>query len=247
MLQVQELVKDYRKVRAVDRVSFDVGEGEIVGLLGPNGAGKTSLLRCCASILQPTTGHILIKGVDLVKNPSLAKRGLAYVPEVPNLYELLTVDEHLRFVAMCFKSLERYDRLGDQLLKQYDLMEKKNELVATLSKGMRQKLSIACAMVHDAKVLLFDEPLIGVDPAGVSEFKTEIAMRREEGCSILISTHLLDTAEKLCDRVVILAKGKKVAEGTVEQLRVGTDMESADLEHLFLSLTQTDAPPPLSR
>ncbi|HRF60349.1 MAG TPA: ABC transporter ATP-binding protein [Fimbriimonadaceae bacterium] len=240
MLEVVDLIKEYKKLRAVDRLTFRIEPGEIVGLLGPNGAGKTSCLRCIAGILRPTYGQVLINGFDLIHDQARAKGGLAFVPELPSLYELLTVDEHLKFVAMCFGTLDVYDAMGAELLDRYTLSEKRNDLVATLSKGMRQKLSIACALVHRANVLLFDEPLIGVDPAGVHEVKQEILRAKEAGCSILISTHLLDTAEKLCDRVIILRRGVKVAEGSLDDLRTQSNMEDADLEAMFLKLTSDD-------
>ncbi len=238
MLQVIDLVKEYKKLRAVDGLSFDVNPGEIVGLLGPNGAGKTTALRCASGILRPTGGRVLVNGCDIVADQARAKAGLAFVPEVPNLYELLTVREHLRFVAMCFNTLDLFEQRHEELLERYALTEKRDQLVATLSKGMRQKLAIACALVHGANVMLFDEPIVGIDPLGVAEFKQELARAREAGCAILVSTHLLDTAEKLCDRVVILAHGRKLAEGTLAELRAGAGMEGADLEELFLKLTQ---------
>ncbi|HRI43059.1 MAG TPA: ABC transporter ATP-binding protein [Fimbriimonadaceae bacterium] len=245
MLEVVGLVKEYKRFRAVDDLSFTIGRGEIVGLLGPNGAGKTTCLRCICGILRPTFGRILINGHDVVTDQAAAKSGLAFVPELPSLYELLTVDEHLRFIAMCFGTIEVYDRMGEQLLERYSLLDKRNELVATLSKGMRQKLSIACALIHNANVLLFDEPLIGVDPAGAHEVKSEISRARDAGASVLISTHLLDTAERLCDRVIILARGVKVAEGTLADLRAMSNMEGAGLEEVFLRLTSEAKPPPI--
>jgi len=247
MLEVVGVTKVFKTVRAVDGVSFNVGPGEIVGLLGPNGAGKTTLMRCITTILEPSAGNIRINGYDLRTQMDKAKRGLAFVPEVPNLYELLTVEEHIRFVAMCFDTMSVFEANIDVLLRRYSLLDKRNELVATLSKGMRQKLSIACAMVHNANVFLFDEPIIGVDPAGVAEFKAEMARGREQGFTYLVSTHLLDVAEKLCDRVVIMNKGKMVAWGTVDELRNNSQMQGADLEHLFLSLTQPNEAPPLPR
>lgn len=243
MLEVVDLVKEYKRFRAVDRLSFRIEPGEIVGLLGPNGAGKTTALRCIAGILRPTSGLILVNGYDVVEDQARAKAGLAFVPELPSLYELLTVDEHLRFVAMCFGTLNVYDEQAQNLLTRYALWDKRDELVATLSKGMRQKLSIACALIHRANVLLFDEPLIGIDPAGVAEVKNEIIQAKANGCSVLISTHLLDTAERLCDRVIILAKGSKVAEGTLDELRRMSNMEHAALEDVFLHLTQEASVP----
>ncbi|MDR3688849.1 MAG: ABC transporter ATP-binding protein [Fimbriimonas sp.] len=238
MLQVTRLVKQYKQFRAVNDLSFTISPGEIVGLLGPNGAGKTTALRCVAGILKPTAGNVTINGYDVVADQARAKSGLAFVPEVPSLYELLTVDEHLRFVAMCFRTLDRYEALRDELLDRYDLTEKKDMLVATLSKGMRQKLSVACALIHNANVLLFDEPMIGIDPAGARELKEELMRERNAGAAILISTHLLDTAEKLCDRVIIVARGHKVAEGTLQQLQHLSSREGQSLEDVFLALTE---------
>ncbi len=237
MLQVTGLIKEYKDYRAVNDLTFTIRPGEIVGLIGPNGAGKTTALRCMAGILRPTSGQILINGHDLINDQMNAKRGLAFVPEVPSLYELLSVYEHLRFVAMCFDNLAKFDRDHEALLRKYHLWEKKENLVATLSKGMRQKLSVACAMIHEANVFLFDEPLIGIDPSGAHELKQELINARDAGGSILISTHLLDTAEKLCDRVLIMARGKLLAEGTPEELRAHYNMEDKSLEELFLSLT----------
>lgn len=237
MLQVNGLVKEYKDYRAVNDLSFSIKPGEIVGLIGPNGAGKTTALRCIAGILRPTQGNILINGHDLIHDQKHAKKGLAFVPEVPSLYELLTVFEHLRFVAMCFDNLAGFDMKYEMLLRKYHLWDKKDNLVATLSKGMRQKLSVACALIHDANVFLFDEPLIGIDPAGAHELKQELLNARAGGASILVSTHLLDTAEKLCDRVLIMARGKLLAEGTIEELRAHYGMEDKSLEDLFLTLT----------
>ena len=238
MLQVQSLVKQYKEYRAVNEVSFEIRPGEIVGLLGPNGAGKTTALRCVAGILRPTEGRVLINGHDVVADQAQAKKGLAFVPEVPSLYELLTVDEHLRFIAMCFDTLPIYDAKGESLLARYSLLDKKDALVATLSKGMRQKLSVACALVHDANVLLLDEPLIGIDPEGARELKDELRRARDEGASLLVSTHLLDTAENLCDRVIVMRKGVKIAEGTVRDLRaLVPGGEAMTLEDVFLRLT----------
>ncbi len=238
-------MKQYKRFRAVDGLSFAVAPGEIVGLLGPNGAGKTTALRCIAGILRPTEGRVTLAGHDALGDMAEAKRALAFVPEVPSLYELLTVWEHLKFVAMCFDSMPRFEAEGEGLLRRYSLIEKRDELVATLSKGQRQKLSVACALVHEARVLLFDEPLIGIDPAGAHELKAELMAARDAGAAVLVSTHLLDTAERLCDRVMIVARGRLVAQGTLRELQSAYGMEGRSLEDVFLSLTG-DAPPPLA-
>lgn len=243
MLQVDHLVKEYKNFRAVNDLSFTINPGEIVGLLGPNGAGKTTALRCVAGILKPTFGRVLINGWDIQTDQGKAKGGMAFVPELPSLYELLTVDEHLRFVAMCFDTLDVYEARRDELLARYHLNEKKDDLVATLSKGMKQKLAVACALVHNANVMLFDEPIIGIDPAGVAEIKEELRRAKEGGVAILVSTHLLDTAEKLCDRVIILARGQKLAEGTLGELQAKSGMAGKSLEEVFLELTDESRPP----
>jgi ABC-2 type transport system ATP-binding protein len=241
MLRIEGLTKLFGALAAVRQVSFRVDGGEIVGLLGPNGAGKTTTLRCVASILQPTAGRILLGGHDLALETEAAKRCLAYVPELPNPYEMLTVMEHLRFVAAAYDTEDELPR-AEELLKRLDLWEKRNDLAATLSKGMRQKLACACAFIHRPRLLCFDEPLIGIDPKGVRELKDLLMERRAAGDAVLVSTHMLDTAERLCDRVIIMHRGEVLAEGTVaelhEQARMGA---SASLEDVFLRLTQGKA------
>ena len=239
MLKVTGLVKYYKKTLAVDNVSFEVRNGEIVGLLGPNGAGKTTTLRCVTGIVQPNEGTIEVDGIDLAKNEAEAKRHIAFVPEVPTPYEMLTVIEHLRFTAMAYGTLDGFEERADKLLDLFELNQQRDDFVLSLSKGMKQKLAIACAFIHKAEVLLFDEPLIGIDPKGARELKDLIAQAKEDNNSILISTHMLDTAEKLCDRIIILQHGIIVAEGTMDELHERAKMgEDATLEDLFLRLTE---------
>jgi ABC-2 type transport system ATP-binding protein len=240
LLAIENLTKFYGRTRAIDNLSFSVAGGEIVGLLGPNGAGKTTALRCIATILQPTAGRITICGHDLATDELNAKRLLAYVPELPNPYEMLTVLEHLRFIAAAYDAEEQMAG-AEALLQRFDLWEKRNELAASLSKGMRQKLAAACAFLHHARVYCFDEPMIGIDPKGARELKDMLAERRDAGNAVLVSTHQLDTAERLCDRVIILQHGQVVAEGTLSELHARARMASdATLEDLFLRLTGED-------
>lgn len=239
MLRVTNLVKYYRRTLAVDGVSFDVNDGEIVGLLGPNGAGKTTVLRCITGIVQPTEGEVEIDDVRLAENEEEVKRRIAFVPEVPTPYEMLTVSEHLRFVAMAYDTMEKFDERADELLQRFDLREKRDDLVVSLSKGMKQKLAVACAFIHDARAILLDEPLIGIDPKGVHELKALLMRARDDGKSILISTHMLDTAERLCTRIIILQNGRIAAEGSLEELHERAKMgEDATLEDVFLRLTE---------
>ena len=238
LLQITGLCKNFGRTEAVRDLTFSVGGGEIVCLLGPNGAGKTTTIRCVASLLQPTAGRIVIGGFDLATETEAAKRGLAYVPEVPSPYEMLTVMEHLRFVAAAYDA-EGEMAQAEALLKRLDLWEKRGELGANLSKGMKQKLACACAFVHRARVFCFDEPLIGIDPRGGRELKDMLGERRAEGAAVLISTHVLDTAERLCDRVIIMHRGSVVAQGTVDEMRARAQMGAgAALEDVFLRLTE---------
>jgi len=241
MLQVVNLSKRFGNVSAVEDLSFSVNGGEIVGLLGPNGAGKTTTIRCVTSLLQPSGGHILLNGFDVADDPVSAKRALAFVPEIPNPYEMLTVMEHLRFVAAAYRTEEEMVH-AEEILKRLDLWEKRNDLGASLSKGMRQKLACACAFIHRAQIFCFDEPLIGLDPRGMRELKSMLIERRAQGNAILISTHMLDTAERLCDRVIIMNRGRLVAEGTVPELHtlLSSGVE-ASLEDMFLQLTEGTA------
>jgi ABC-2 type transport system ATP-binding protein len=239
LLKVANLVKYYRRTLAVDGLSFEVGDGEIVGLLGPNGAGKTTVLRCIAGIVQATEGSIEVDGISLAEREEDVKRRIAFVPEVPTPYEMLTVVEHLRFIAMAYQTMNGFDERAESLMRRFDLFEKRNDLVLSLSKGMKQKLAIACAFIHEAEVLLLDEPLIGIDPKGVHELKDMIFSAKAEGKSILISTHMLDTAERLCDRIIILRSGTIVAEGNLAELHRRSRMgEDASLEDVFLTLTE---------
>lgn len=239
MLRVLDLVKYYKKTVAVDGLSFEVGDGEIVGLLGPNGAGKTTILRCVTGIVQMTEGTIEVDGFDISNQEEEVKRRIAFVPEVPTPYEMLTVIEHLRFIAMAYQTMDRFEERAEELMKRFDLYEKRNDFVLSLSKGMKQKLAIACAFVHDARVILLDEPLIGIDPKGARELKDVIADAKQAGKSILISTHMLDTAEHLCDRIIIIRKGTIVAEGNLAELHERARMgNNASLEDVFLTLTE---------
>jgi len=242
LLYVENLSKRYKKFAALTDLSFHVSAGEIVGLLGPNGAGKTTSMRCIAGIIRPTGGRVSVGGFDMATQETDAKRRIAFVPEQPNPYEMLTVWEHLRFIALAYGVENGFEDRANALLARFALEAKRNELVGTLSKGMRQKLTIACAFLREAQVLLFDEPLIGLDPQGAKELRERIAEARSEGAAVLISTHMLETAEKLCDRILILRQGVKIIEGTLTDLRTRAQATGdASLEDVFLTLTGDEA------
>ncbi len=232
------LRKVYKNVTAVSDLSFTVNEGEIFGLVGPNGAGKTTTLKCICGIALPTEGLILLNGYNIRENEQEAKKLLAFVPETPNPYEILTVTEHMKFISMLY-SVENPDPKIEELLKTFELYEKKDDLVNSLSKGMKQKLTICCALVHDPKILLLDEPLIGIDPRGARTLKDILIKIAEQGNSIIISSHMLPVVEELCHKILIIDQGKKIAEGTLEDIRK-TALASSDasLEDIFLKITE---------
>ena len=230
-------------IPAVDDLSFQVSAGEIVGLIGPNGAGKTTTLRALAGILKPTSGHVRIDGHDLIAEPIEAKRRLAFMPDEPHLFEYLTVAEHLRLIARLY-TVEDFERRSRVLLDELELTGKEDSLPAELSRGMRQKVVIACGLVRSATTLLFDEPLTGLDPLGIRRMRETIASRAREGAAILLSSHLLHLVEEVCTRVMIMDRGRKVADGTFDELRARAELAQAgsSLEQIFLRVTGHDIP-----
>lgn len=238
VLEVINLKKHYKGNKAVDGISFHLNAGEIVGLTGPNGAGKTTTIKCILGLLRKTKGKVLVDGIDSTKQESKYK--LAYIPESPDIYPMLTVWEHLKFIALAYY-IDNWEEYGSEILKRFDLWDKKDNLGRDLSKGMRQKLSICCALLHKPDVFLVDEPLVGLDPKAIRELKDDFKSLRAEGKSLLISTHMLDTAEGLCDRIVVLKKGTLIMEGTIEDLRHKVNAgEDTSLEDLFLEVTEDE-------
>jgi ABC-2 type transport system ATP-binding protein len=226
---------------AVADLSFTVGSGEIVGLIGPNGAGKTTTLRSLAGILRPTEGRVQIDGHDIVSDPLEAKRRLAFMPDEPHLFEYLTVNEHLRLVARLY-NVPDFDRRAAALIDELELTGKEKSLPGELSRGMRQKVLIACGLVRDATTLLFDEPLTGLDPLGIRRMRETIVARGRAGAAILLSSHLLHLVEEICTRVIIMNRGAKIADGTFAELRTRADLAEAgsSLEEVFLRVTGDD-------
>lgn len=229
---------------AVDDLSFRVDAGEVVGLIGPNGAGKTTTLRALAGILRPTSGRVTIDGHDIVTDGIAAKRHLAFMPDEPHLFEYLTVEEHLRLVARLYQ-VEDFNRRARALLEELELTGKERALPGELSRGMRQKTVIACGLIRNASTLLFDEPLTGLDPVGIHRMRETIVARAKAGASILVSSHLLHLVEEICTRVVIMDRGRKLADGTVAELAARVDVAAAgsNLEDIFLRVTARDSEP----
>jgi ABC-2 type transport system ATP-binding protein len=236
VIDLIDVTKLYGALKAVDGLSFAVAAGEIVGLIGPNGAGKTTTLRCVAGIQRPSSGTIRIDGHDVVADPIQAKRRLAFVPDEPQLFDYLTVTEHLRLVARLY-GVAGADAAIGPLLERLELTDKRNALPAELSRGMRQKLAVGCALLHTPAALLFDEPLTGLDPLGIRRMKQTIVGCARGGAAVVVSSHLLHLVEEICGRIVIIAKGRKVADGTLEQLSGHPGLAGADLEEIFLRAT----------
>jgi ABC-2 type transport system ATP-binding protein len=237
-LTLEHLRRTYGSFTAVDDLSFTVGPGEIVGLIGPNGAGKTTTLRTLAGILRPTSGSVRIDGHDIVKDPLEAKKRLAFMPDEPHLFEYLTVEEHLRLIARLY-TVDDFDRRARTLLDELELAGKERSLPGELSRGMRQKVVIACGLVRNASTLLFDEPLTGLDPIGIRRMRETIVARARTGAAVLLSSHLLHLVEEVCTRVIIMAGGRKVADGTFAELASRADLATAgsNLEQIFLHVT----------
>ena len=238
MIALSSLTKLYGEFRAVDALSFTVAPGEIVGLIGPNGAGKTSTLRCIAGIQAPSAGSITVCGHDIVREPVEAKRQIAFMADEPHLFEYLTVMEHLRLTARIYHARD-FDARARALVEELELVGKENALPGELSRGMKQKVAIACGLLHDPHALLFDEPLTGLDPLGIRRMKQTIVAQGRAGATVIVSSHLLHMVEEICTRIVIIDRGVKVGDGTLTELSALAQTAGAgsNLEQIFLAVT----------
>ena len=238
MIDVQSLTKRYGEFVAVRELSFSVRPGEVLGLVGPNGAGKTSTLRCLAGIIPSNGGTVRIAGCDLAADPVGAKRQLAFFPDEPRLFDHLTVRQHLAFVARIY-GVTHHAALAQPLLEEFEIADKADVLPGELSRGMKQKLVIACGLLHGPKVMFFDEPLTGLDPLGIRRMKNSIIRRAREGAAIVLSSHLLHLLEEVCSHVLILKKGEKIADGTLAEVaaRFSQGDQNVNLEEAFLRAT----------
>ncbi len=238
MIELSQLTKRYGKFTAVAGIDLTIPKGELYGLLGPNGAGKTTTMRMIAGILRPTSGTVRIAGIDIQAQPMVAKAHLGFIPDRPFVYDKLTGAEFLRFVAGLYgQGGKVIERRIDELLELFELDAWKDELTETYSHGMRQKLIISSALVHRPDVIVVDEPMVGLDPKSARLLKDLLREFVTRGGTVLMSTHTLEIAEAMCDRIAIVHGGYIAAEGTMDALRLQTSSGDASLEELFLKLT----------
>jgi sodium transport system ATP-binding protein len=234
---VKGLTKQFGKLLAVDHVDFEVDRGEVFGLLGPNGAGKTTTLRMLCTLLRPTEGTAIVNGYDIRKEPLKVRKSLGVLPEEAGLYDRLTPIEHMLYYGRLHGMAENVIRKRSEgLLSRMELLERANGKISSFSKGMRQKVALMRAFLHNPPILLLDEPTAGLDVASARSIRDYVVSERKEGKSVVLSTHNMTEAQKLCDRVAIMNRGKIAAIGTVEELTIKT--AQTDLEDIFLQLTR---------
>lgn len=240
MIEIHNLTKSFGTFKAVDGLNLKVEPGEIFGFLGPNGAGKTTTVKILSGIMRPTSGRVIVAGHDVELEPLAAKRELAYIPDEPFVYPKLTGWEFLRFIGDLY-SVPRAEqaRRIPELLGTFELTEQAGELLESYSHGMKQKLLIASVLLRKPKVVLFDEPTVGLDPKSIRRFKLLLADIAKEGAAVFMCTHILDMAEKLCHSVGIIYRGRLVARGTVAEVKkLTTAAGIRSLEDVFLELTE---------
>ncbi|HLO14781.1 MAG TPA: ABC transporter ATP-binding protein [Anaerolineales bacterium] len=238
LIEAHSLTKRYGDKVAVDNVSFAVYSGEVFGFLGPNGAGKTSTIKMIVGLLQPTSGTVSVAGHDVQTQARLAKASCGYVPDTPNLYAKLSGQELLRFVGDLY-DLDRIQaaRRSDELLRMFELTSAANDTIDSYSHGMQQKISLAAALMHDPRVLVLDEPTVGLDPKSARLIKDILRQLADRGAAVMLSTHILEIAERMCDRIGIINKGQLIAVGTMAELRMLDKTGQTSLEDIFLRLT----------
>jgi ABC-2 type transport system ATP-binding protein len=243
MIALTNLKKQYGRFWAVDGINLSVAAGEIFGFIGPNGAGKTTTIRMMGGILAPTAGTVLIDGIDMSKEPEKAKTRIGFIPDRPFLYEKLTGWEFMRFSADLYGMQD--DRIraeAMELLQMFSLRDWADGLIESYSHGMKQRLIIAAALLHDPSVIIVDEPMVGLDPTGIRMVKDLLLSKAREGKTVFMSTHSLGVAEDICDRIGIINRGALIAMGTTNDLQKTAGFEDADLEAVFLKLTEEQMP-----
>lgn len=244
MIELQQLSKAYNqgKVRAVKDLTLTVQKGELFGFLGPNGAGKTTTIKMMVGLLRPDTGRVLLNGIDAGRDPLKAKSIVGYCPDEPVLYDKMTGIRFLSFIADVFGvSGERRAKVLPELAESFEMKDALGEIVTSYSHGMRQKLSLIAALLHDPEILILDEPIVGLDPRAAFTLKEKMKELCARGKTVFFSTHIMEVAERLCDRVGIISRGTLIAAAPLPELRRRAGEESATLERLFLEMTDANA------
>lgn len=240
-IKISELEKKYGQQAAVKKINFEVKKGELFGFLGPNGAGKTTTIKMMTGLLEPTNGAVELNGIDIWKDPLEAKKRIAYVPDQPNLYPKLTGWEYLEFVASVFQiPADRFKERANRLLAIFGLTDRADELIEGYSHGMKQKIAISGALVHEPNILFLDEPTVGLDPKSARNLKNLLREECDKGMTAFLTTHILEIAEQMCDRIGIISEGNIIALGTMDELREKDGRTEGSLEDIFLELTGGD-------
>jgi len=243
MIELANLTKQYGKTLAVDHLNLSVTQGEIFGFIGPNGAGKTTTIRMMAGVLGPTEGTITVDGISMADDPVRAKSIIGFIPDRPFLYEKLSGMEFMRFIGDLYGSGdEKFREKAERLLAQFSLFDWADHLIEAYSHGMKQRLIIASALLHNPRVIIVDEPMVGLDPAGIRMVKDLLRDLACRGTTIFMSTHTLEIAEDLCDRIGVIHKGRLIALGTTGDLRGTALLKEGDLEEVFLRLIGRETP-----
>jgi len=241
MIELKSITKKYGNFRAVDNLNLTVEKGELFGFIGPNGAGKTTTIKMIGGILAPSSGTVTVAGIDMQKQPEAAKRKIGFIPDRPYLYEKLTGMEFLRFTADIYGVPDRiFDKRAQENLEMFSLSDWSAELIESYSHGMKQRLIMSAALLHDPQVIIVDEPMVGLDPMAIMLVKDLFQRLAREGVTVFMSTHTLAVAEETCDRIGIIHKGHMIASGTTADLQREANVSDADLERIFLNLTSVE-------
>jgi ABC-2 type transport system ATP-binding protein len=238
MIELKSLTKKYGDYKAVDDLNLFVKKGEIFGFIGPNGAGKTTTIKMIGGILAPSAGSVTVAGIDIQKEPEKAKRKIGFIPDRPYLYEKLTGREFLKFTADLYGvSADIFNKKAQQNLEMFSLADWSDELIESYSHGMKQRLIMSAALLHDPEVIIVDEPMVGLDPMAIMMVKDLFQRLAHKGVTVFMSTHTLAVAEDICERIGVINKGHLIASGTTAELRRKANVTDADLERVFINLT----------
>ena len=238
MIELKDLTKKYGDFKAVSNLNLSVKKGEVFGFIGPNGAGKTTTIKMMGGILEPTRGTVSIAGINMQDAPEKAKRKIGFIPDRPYLYEKLSGMEFLKFTADLYGVSEnKFQASALEILKNFSLADWADELVESYSHGMKQRLIMSAALLHDPEVIIVDEPMVGLDPAAIIMVKALFRKLAGNGVTVFMSTHTLKVAQDTCDRIGVINKGRLIATGTTQELQRAANVSEADLEQVFLNLT----------